>query len=88
VCYSINTDRAYEKGTQLLEAGCAFSEYGTRRRRSFHAHDLVVGQLVHAAEDHPGSGKLLGTSNVGFTSGARRSQLIPFCRCTLHESTA
>jgi nicotinate phosphoribosyltransferase len=58
------TDLAYEKGTKLIEAGCAFSEYGTRRRRSYHVHDLVVGQLVRAEKDHPGKGKLLGTSNV------------------------
>ncbi|KAI9462158.1 nicotinate phosphoribosyltransferase [Russula earlei] len=55
---------AYEKGTTLLEAGCAFSEFGTRRRRSYHVHDLVVGQLVRAEQDRPGRGKLLGTSNV------------------------
>ncbi|KAH9958543.1 nicotinate phosphoribosyltransferase [Russula dissimulans] len=55
---------AYEKGTKLIGAGCAFSDYGTRRRRSYHVHDLVVGQLVRAEKDHPGQGKLLGTSNV------------------------
>ena len=63
-----DTDRAYEKGTKLLEAGCPFSEFGTRRRRSYHSHDLVVGQLVRAEKDHPGRGKLLGTSNVGCPS--------------------
>ena len=62
------TDLAYEKGKRLVEAGCAFSEYGTRRRRSYHVHDLVVGQLARAAKDHPGKGKLLGTSNVGPTT--------------------
>jgi nicotinate phosphoribosyltransferase len=59
------TELAYEKGARLIEGGCAFSEYGTRRRRSYHVHDLVVGQLARAAKDHPGKGKLLGTSNVG-----------------------
>ncbi|KAI0270803.1 Quinolinate phosphoribosyl transferase [Russula aff. rugulosa BPL654] len=57
-------DRAYEKGTKLLEAGCVFSEYGTRRRRSYHTHDLIVSQLVRAHRDRPGRGKLSGTSNV------------------------
>ena len=63
-----DTDRAYEKGTKLLEAGCAFSEYGTRRRRSYHTHDLIVSQLVRALKDHHGRGKLSGTSNVSSTS--------------------
>lgn len=62
-----DTDRAYEKGTKLLEAGCVFSEYGTRRRRSYHTHDLIVGQLVRAQKDRPGRGKLSGTSNVRST---------------------
>lgn len=66
-----DTDRAYEKGTKLLDAGCVFSEYGTRRRRSYHTHDLIVSQLVRAQKDRPGRGKLSGTSNVSSTSIAR-----------------
>ncbi|KAH9995740.1 nicotinate phosphoribosyltransferase [Russula vinacea] len=62
--YEGQEDRAYEKGTKLLEASCPFSEFGTRRRRSYRSQDLVVGQLVRAGKDHPGRGKLLGTSNV------------------------
>ncbi|KAK0701287.1 Quinolinate phosphoribosyl transferase [Lasiosphaeris hirsuta] len=31
---------AYAKGMRLLEAGCTISEYGTRRRRDFHIHEL------------------------------------------------
>ena len=63
------TDLAYEKGTKLIEAGCMFSEFGTRRRRSYRAQDLVVSQLAHAAKDRRGKGRVLGTSNVGSTSG-------------------
>jgi len=55
---------AYEKGAKLLEAGCAFSEFGTRRRRSYYVQDVVVDQLIRAKKDHPGTGKLVGTSNV------------------------
>jgi nicotinate phosphoribosyltransferase len=55
---------AYEKGAKLLEAGCAFSEFGTRRRRSYYVQDVVVSQLIRAEKDHPGTGKLIGTSNV------------------------
>ena len=66
--YAEYIDLAYEKGTRLVEDGCAYSDYGTRRRRSYHVHDLVVSQLARAAKDHPGKGKLLGTSNVRSTS--------------------
>lgn len=56
---------AYRKGMMLLESDIAFSEFGTRRRRSHHTHDLVVAGLKRAAMDSPGSGgKLVGTSNV------------------------
>ncbi|KAI0259862.1 nicotinate phosphoribosyltransferase, partial [Gloeopeniophorella convolvens] len=57
-------ERAYAKGARLLGAGCTFSEFGTRRRRSYRVQDLVVGQLVRAERDHPGAGRLSGTSNV------------------------
>ncbi|KAM0753349.1 nicotinate phosphoribosyltransferase [Meredithblackwellia eburnea MCA 4105] len=56
------------KGKQLFEAGCLVSEFGTRRRRSFLSHDLVMKGLTEvnkelgAREDI--KGKLSGTSNV------------------------
>jgi nicotinate phosphoribosyltransferase len=55
---------AYEKGAKLLEAGCVFSEFGTRRRRSYHVQDVVLDQLIRAEKNHPGRGKLSATSNV------------------------
>ncbi|KIK63229.1 hypothetical protein GYMLUDRAFT_41554 [Collybiopsis luxurians FD-317 M1] len=55
---------AYQKGKTLLEAGCVFSEFGTRRRRSFHTQDFLVRELIRASRDVPNSGKLTGTSNV------------------------
>ena len=50
----------------LLESGVFFTEYGTRRRRSLHTHDLVVRGLKRASEEwtNHGEGKVLGTSNV------------------------
>ncbi|KAL0954721.1 hypothetical protein HGRIS_003674 [Hohenbuehelia grisea] len=58
-------DRAYDKGRRLLEAGCVFSDFGTRRRRSFRAQDILVQNLVRARNDSPNaSGKLTGTSNL------------------------
>jgi len=58
-------EKAYEKGRALLEAGCTFSEFGTRRRRSFHTQDIVVAALVRASKEIQGKGRLSGTSNVG-----------------------
>jgi nicotinate phosphoribosyltransferase len=66
------TELAYEKATRLLEAGCAFSDFGTRRRRSYHIQDVVVEQLLRAQKDHPGKGRLSVTSNVSFHSTLTR----------------
>lgn len=60
-------ERAYRKGKDLLSVGSTFSEFGTRRRRSFAVQDEVVQGLIHAERDGYGAqtgGKLLGTSNV------------------------
>ena len=57
-------DIAYQKAKTLFEAGIQFSEFGTRRRRSYKIQDLVVGTLIRADNDHKGKGKLVGTSNV------------------------
>ncbi|KAJ3716207.1 nicotinate phosphoribosyltransferase [Lentinula raphanica] len=62
--YDGQEDLAYQKGKALLEAGCVFSEFGTRRRRSFYTQDFVVKALLKASQDVPNSGKLTGTSNV------------------------
>ncbi|KAF8962685.1 nicotinate phosphoribosyltransferase [Flammula alnicola] len=61
--YDHQDEIAYSKGKTLLEAGCHFSEFGTRRRRSFRAQDIVVQALVRASHDI-GTGGLSGTSNV------------------------
>ncbi|KZT02905.1 nicotinate phosphoribosyltransferase [Laetiporus sulphureus 93-53] len=62
--YDGQEENAYHKGETLLKAGCVFSEFGTRRRRSFHTHDLVMHGLVRASKDYPDQGRLTGTSNV------------------------
>jgi hypothetical protein len=58
-------ETAYGKGKALLEAGCTFSEFGTRRRRSYLTQDIVVQSLIRASTDMPDKGKVTGTSNVG-----------------------
>ena len=64
----VSVEAAYQKAQIYLEAGCVFSEFGTRRRRSYHIQDLVVGTLIRANKDFPTKGKLMGTSNVGSLS--------------------
>ncbi|KAL2023655.1 hypothetical protein VTK56DRAFT_1812 [Thermocarpiscus australiensis] len=65
--YEGQEERAFEKGMRLLEAGCVFSEFGTRRRRDYHTQALVFRGLTKASKEarkRGFSGKLSGTSNV------------------------
>ncbi|KAI9872156.1 MAG: nicotinate phosphoribosyltransferase [Pleopsidium flavum] len=67
--YKRQEEKAYQKGATLLQHGCLFSEFGTRRRRDYHTQDLVLQGLTRAAEegeDKGWKGKLSGTSNVHF----------------------
>lgn len=61
---------ARQKGIELLQEGIAFSEFGTRRRRSYDNHKIVVQGLIDARNHLTGDGtlrgKLTGTSNVHF----------------------
>ena len=62
-------EKAHSKGAQLLQHGCLFSEFGTRRRRDYHTQDLVLQGLIHAADEGKRQGwrgTLNGTSNVHF----------------------
>ncbi|EUC34177.1 hypothetical protein COCCADRAFT_4415 [Bipolaris zeicola 26-R-13] len=70
-------DKAYQKGKALLEGGCIFSEFGSRRRRDYHTQDLVLQGLRRAADEGAKlgwKGKLSGTSNVHF---AMKHGLVP-----------
>lgn len=70
-------DKAYQKGRSLLQGGCVFSEFGSRRRRDYHTQDLVLQGLRRAADEGAKAGwagKLLGTSNVHF---AMKHDLVP-----------
>ena len=67
--YNGQLDGAREKGRKLLEGGCVFSEFGSRRRRDLHTHELVMQGLTEAAEEGKEEGKkwsgaFTGTSNV------------------------
>lgn len=58
--------RSREKGRRLLEAGCIFSDFGTRRRASFHSQDILVKALCDSMSQAKGIGRFTGTSNVYF----------------------
>ena len=67
--YDQQEEKAYGKGVKLLEHGCFFSEFGTRRRRDYHTQDLVMQGLTRAATEckkQSWEGMLSGTSNVHF----------------------
>lgn len=66
--------RTFDKGRRLLEAGCVFSDFGTRRRASFAAQDCAIDALVEAKKSFRGAGAFMGTSNVYF---AMKYDLVP-----------
>lgn len=62
--YVHGSEQATHKATSLLDARCTFSEFGTRRRRSFVTQDLVVRGLIKARDAHEWKQGFFGTSNV------------------------
>ncbi|MDE6461111.1 MAG: nicotinate phosphoribosyltransferase [Paramuribaculum sp.] len=74
----INLEHSYEasseKAKRLLDAGCSFSDFGTRRRASFEAQDTLVRAMSETARNSSAPGRFVGTSNVYF---AMKYDLIP-----------
>ena len=62
--YKAYYEKSYGKGRRLLEAGCIYSDFGTRRRASFEAEDTVVRAMKDAARSGEWEGRFVGTSNV------------------------
>ncbi len=56
--------RSKEKAQRLIDAGCYFSDFGTRRRASFEAQDTSVRAMAEYGAVSPGPGRFTGTSNV------------------------
>lgn len=56
--------RSYAKGERLLEAGCVFSDFGTRRRLSFEAEDTLVRAMTDCQRSNHWEGVFTGTSNI------------------------
>lgn len=58
-------DLAKAKISRLLDNGCAFSDFGTRRRRSFQSQEIIVKTMAQFTTSKSSEkGLLLGTSNV------------------------
>ncbi|KAJ8588121.1 nicotinate phosphoribosyltransferase [Rhizopogon salebrosus TDB-379] len=55
---------AFDKATCFFDARCTLSDYGTCRRRSFLAHDLVLNGIIQARDAHEWKDGFFGTSNV------------------------
>ncbi|MDE6300744.1 MAG: nicotinate phosphoribosyltransferase [Muribaculaceae bacterium] len=72
--YDSYAEMSAGKAARLIEAGCTFSEFGTRRRASFKAQDTVIRAMKEYDTAHPGSGRFMGTSNVYF---AMKYDLLP-----------
>ncbi|CCH59251.1 hypothetical protein TBLA_0B04130 [Henningerozyma blattae CBS 6284] len=62
-------EKAQKKAELLLSNGLIFSEFGTRRRRSFEAQDMVMKGLINAVNENPQKYKKLfvGSSNILFS---------------------
>ncbi len=56
--------KSYDKAAQLLEAGAVFTDFGTRRRASFEAEDVVLQAMTDCARSREWPGKFVGTSNI------------------------
>ena len=59
-CY----EKAYNKAERLLGAGCVYSDFGTRRRASLQAEDVVVRAMKECQLSKKWEGTFVGTSNV------------------------
>lgn len=65
--YDAYYEAARGKAMRLIEAGCVFSDFGTRRRASFEAQDTLVRAMKECNDSAvDGAGRFCGTSNVYF----------------------
>ncbi|KAJ1307892.1 hypothetical protein OPQ81_001971 [Rhizoctonia solani] len=67
--YEGQEELAYQKAKHLIQAGVSFSDFGTRRRRSYHGQDIVLQGLIRANKEFSrqgAQGRLASTSNPHF----------------------
>ena len=67
-------EKTRAKARRLIEGGCTFSDFGTRRRASFAAQEAAIGALCAGAAEAEGPGRFMGTSNIYF---AMKHDLVP-----------
>ncbi len=72
--YEAYYHKTQHKAQRLLDAGCVFSDFGTRRRASFEAEDTVVRSMKDCYGSRQWPGKFVGTSNVYL---AMKHNLVP-----------
>lgn len=58
--------KSWDKAKKMIEAGCYFSDFGTRRRASFQAQDTAIKAMKECGSTIGGRGTFIGTSNVYF----------------------
>lgn len=66
--FELLINQSFNKTEKLLNEGCVFSEFGTRRRRSFQVQKAIMTGIMKFVnnKDNKFNGKFLGTSNVLF----------------------
>lgn len=64
--YNRYYELSWKKAERMLDAGCVFSDFGTRRRASFDAQDTAIRAMKECCDARKGSGNFVGTSNVYF----------------------
>ncbi len=72
--YDSYYDKSREKARRMIETGCTFSDFGTRRRASFRAQDTAIRAMKDCQDSLGGPGNFIGTSNVYF---AMKYDLVP-----------
>lgn len=58
--------KSWDKAKKMIEAGCYFSDFGTRRRASFQAQDTAIKAMKECGSTIGARGTFIGTSNVYF----------------------
>ncbi len=62
--YEAYYKKSYRKAERLLEAGCVFTDFGTRRRAALEAESTCVRAFKDCYQSKSWKGKFVGTSNV------------------------